>query len=533
MKMELETIEKGQIEQGGFKVSDQLSELHKGFESSLSPENGVFATLDMPVLDESIRDSFGIGQIEVTPEIRTAVVNTVRDMYYGTRIDDRQSLGLKEINQWKINENYRESNISQHAGYAAEVISTNKENFMARLNGTGEQVFRADDLPKDLLDQFDGKIAAKNDQYVDKVRIKSDGTYETVQTKFVGKNADECFKKLMSKKFDKYLEEGKVDKIEIPKEYYDDVKELIRTQKKDLCEQYAHVSSESGKSEVASNVKGRIEKLDKLNKKLEQSIVTKEEAKFAVEHPKRYAAKQINNTGLKSGAEAALSAAALSGVQNMQAYMASEVTLKEAGENVAKVAVSTGAVAYGTEVLSQVADGSSIPSVAARIGLDSLDDVQDYIEGDITKSELVYNIGENTFAAVGGAIGDKFAGEMGEEIGRAAGRKVYQEETEFVTENKETIIKATENIGQKASEIADGVKGTAGDIKDAAADKLDAAADKASEIKDAAADKLDAAADKASENKDAAADKLDAAADKAGELKDAAVSKITNLFGKD
>ena len=527
MKMELETIEKGQIEQGGFKVSDTLSELHKGFESSLSPENGVFATLDMPVLDESIRDSFGIGQIEVTPEIRTAVVNTVRDMYYGTRVDDRQSLGLKEINQWKINENYRESNISQHAGYAAEVISTNKENFMVRLNGTGEQVFRADDLPKDLLDQFDGKIAAKNDQHVDKVRIKSDGTYETVQTKFVGKNADECFKKLMSKSYDKYLEEGKVDKIEIPKEYYDDVKELIRTQKKDLCEQYAHVSSESGKSEVASQLNDRIEKLKKWDKKLESSSVTKEEAKFAVEHPKAYAAQQLNKAGLKSGAQAALITGAVSGVQNYQAYKAGEISAKEAIEDTAKDVAVSGAIAYGTEVVTQLAGGSSVPAAVISMSVESYGDVKDYVEGEIDEKELAYNLGENAASVVGATVGGILGGTVGTAVGPAGtvvgsvagasagsaiATKAYQEAAEFVSENKETIIKATENIGQKASEIADGVKDTAGDIKDAAADKLDAAADKAGEIKDAAADKLDAAADKD------------------GELKDAAVSKITNLF---
>ena len=76
---------------------------------------------------------------------------------------------------------------------------------------TGVKTYRADDRP-DLFQ--------KNDQYVDKIRVDSTGNIERIQVKFVGKDAAECLSKLTSKDFDKYFNDGKVDKMEVPKDYY-------------------------------------------------------------------------------------------------------------------------------------------------------------------------------------------------------------------------------------------------------------------------------------------------------------------------
>ena len=95
------------------------------------------------------------------------------------------------------------------------MISTAKENLKAQLEKTGITTYRADDLP-DLF--------PKNDQFVDKVRMNQQGDIiERIQTKFIGEDAKQCLDKMMSKKFDKYLDSGKVDKIEIPKNFYDEI----------------------------------------------------------------------------------------------------------------------------------------------------------------------------------------------------------------------------------------------------------------------------------------------------------------------
>ena len=48
--------------------------------------------------------------------------------------------------------------------------------------------------------------------------------------KFVGHDGESCLKKLTSKAFDKFFEDGKVDRIEIPADFYDEIKnQLDRT----------------------------------------------------------------------------------------------------------------------------------------------------------------------------------------------------------------------------------------------------------------------------------------------------------------
>ena len=576
--MAIETLEKNQLEQTGINVSTKLGSLHESFQSTFDPKGSAYEAMDTAVIDDSIRQSFDIaGDVKMTPEIRAAAVNSVKDMYHGYEVNGHQSLSLKEINGWKINDAYRESNLNQHAGYAAEVISTNKENFNANLKHSGEITYRADDLPKELLDQFDGKIAAKNDQYVDKVRVKADGTVETVQTKFVGKDAESCLKKLTSKDYAKYLEDGKVDKIEIPKEFYKEVKADIKTQRRELSKQYAKLSGDSTKSTEAAKIKNQLDDLKKLDQKLEPSCVTKAEAQYAVEHPKLYAAQQINNAALKQGAQAAALTAAVSGVQNYQKYEAGEITGEEAILNTLKDTAVYGGIAYGTEVATQFAGGSSIPGAVITMGVTSASDIKDCLDGKITEEELAYNLGENTASVIGGTVGGAIGGTIGSvagpagtavgamvgsAVGSAVASEAYQVTVEFtkntaedvkdfidgeidekelaqrvgenvetaITEVKEsidetaaTIVEVGETVKEAAVYVVNDVGGKVEELSNVVVEKLDAVTDMAAEV-------TDAVADKAVELKDAAAEKLDDAADKAAELKDAAFAKVTGLF---
>ena len=87
-------------------------------------------------------------------------------MYHGIELENGgKTLGLEDISKLECKHpDYMAQNIKQHAGYAAEVISTTKENLAAKLEGSGIQTYRADDRPD---------LYAKNDQYVDKIRVNS------------------------------------------------------------------------------------------------------------------------------------------------------------------------------------------------------------------------------------------------------------------------------------------------------------------------------------------------------------------------
>lgn len=564
--MTIDTLEMNQLERQGFQVNEKLSSLHENFQSAFKPEQGMYESFDTKVTDASIQKSFGLGEIEMTPEIRSAAVKSVKDMYHGHEVNGHQSLSLKEINGWKLNEAHRESNLNQHAGFAAEVISTEKENVLSQATHTGDITYRADDLPKELLDQFDGKIAAKNDQYVDKVRVKADGSIETVQTKFVGKDAKSCLQKLTSKGYAKYLEEGKVDKIEIPKEYYDDVKAGIHKKKEALIKQYDKVSADSSKTADAASIKNRLEDLDKLDNKLEASCVTKTEAKFAVEHPKLYAAQQINNAGLKQGAQAAMLTAAVSGVSNYQKYESGELTGEEAILNTVKDSAVSGGIAYGTEVVTHLAGGSSIPAAVVTMGVTSYGDIKDYQEGKLTEAELSYQLGENAASVAGGAVGGMVGGTVGSvagPVGTAAGAMVgsavgsavasgaYQVTAEFVGESVEDVKdyidgeidqkELAERIGDHAetaaAEVKESIDATAATLVEAGENVQQAAAYVAADVstnmeslKNVSTEKLNEVANKAGEIKASAAGSLDVAADKAAELKGSAFSTISGIF---
>ena len=482
-----ETLDKQSLERGGFDVSDKLGTLHEGFESSVAPEGGVYAFPDAAAISK---------------EITQAAVSSVRDMYYGTDIGGRTSLGLKEISGWQLNPDFYEQNLSQHAGYAAEVISTAKENFAAQLSGTGEITYRADDMPEALRKQLGDRIAVKNDQFVDKVRIKADGKYETVQTKFVGKDAADCLSKLTSKKFEKYLGEGSADKLEIPKEYYDDVKKMIPEKRDKLLDQLDRVSA-ADKPDEAAKLRHKLDKLETLDNKLEQSCVTKKEAVYAVEHPKLYSAKQLNVTAVKHGAAAAGSAALKAGYENYQKYAAGEISGEEAITDTIKDAALSGGLTYLGTIAAKAAGKAAAPvavgltalevagdvkelaegtidgrkfalkvtedvldnnlvGAVVRVGIESADDFGDYLDGKIDTGELVYNIGENAA---------KVAGEMilGEDGGYVA-VEIYDAAVDEVTKTVDTAVEAgkelADTVADKASEIGDSVSSALGSAAD-------------------------------------------------------------------
>ena len=204
--MKFDNFEKLDVNLSETDTAKRLSSLHKGFESRFTE-----AYADYVSVSEKAQEGLAawIGEnAALTMEVMPDAMKAIKEMYDSQDFDGYKKLCLKEISEWKIHPDYEYQCRRQHAGYAAEVISTAKENLIALRDGTGIVTLRADDMPE----------YPKNDQYVDKVRInKNTGEVERIQTKFVGKDAEQCLDKLMSKKFDKYFMEDKVDKVEIPK----------------------------------------------------------------------------------------------------------------------------------------------------------------------------------------------------------------------------------------------------------------------------------------------------------------------------
>lgn len=498
--MTFETIEASAFSVENVDLANHLKSLHNNFKSALTPEKGFYQSFDAQT-DEAITRGIGLENSAMVATLRPTLIEKTKVMLDGVERDGVHTLGLKEIGSWKINPEFTIQNIKQQAGYAAEVASTYKENLISQANGTGITTFRADDLPE---------LFSHNDQFVDKVRMNADGQIvETIQTKFVGANGNEWVSKMMSKNYDKYFD-GKVDKIECPADYFDDAKAAITDRQTSLQKQLDKVRAD-GKNDVAQQLERRIDKLNQLDSMAEKSTVTSDEAIFARLHPQEYAAKMFtsevakvsNSEGLRSGALAAAITFTVSTVDNVSSYLDGEITATEMVVDVVGDTAAAGALGYGTAFIStavsqtmkassshliQSVGGSCLPAAVVSFAVESYDDISDYCQGEITGTELAYNLGENAAmvaggiegAKVGAVIGTAIAGPAGGVVGGIAGGVVgcvlateaYETAIQLGTEGAELLAeKATgyaaatiEKVSEIMPDSLDEVKGAFNDF---------------------------------------------------------------------
>ena len=475
------------IEQTDFE--SHLLSLHNGIETTVRPSNGYYFEIDSSA-DVNTARMIGIEKAAVEA-MRPTIMEAVKQMLYGIDQDGFHTLGLEEISSWKINSEYQLQNIKQQSGYAAEVVSTMKENLIAKAQGSDIRTFRADDLPQ---------YFKRNDQYVDKVRMTSDGTIvERIQTKFVGSNGEKWLEKVLSKDYDKYFN-GNVDKLECPKNYYDDVIKGIQQRKESLNRQLESVTAQ-GKTEVVIKKQLQLDKLNKLENMVEQSTVSSDEAIFARQHPKAYAAKMFasetmkisNSEGLRSGALAAGLTFAVSTVDNVKSLLDGKINASEMALNVVEDTASAGALGYGTSfvstAVSQSMKGASsqllrnigascLPTAAVTFAVESYDDISEYVQGKIDGIKLAYNLSDNAAMIVGGIEGAKLGaalGSLGGPIGSAVGTIVggmigCVVTSEIYKTAVELGVQGAELIAQKATEFADK---TIDAVKEAVPENLD------------------------------------------------------------
>ena len=480
--MNFENFEQKSLEHNTESAFQKLDSLHSAFEGSVESAGKFFGGFDVSTM-KNVAVWLNIENVQFKPEIHKELLSMTKQMLDGgTDTNGKQTLGLKEISKWNVNEQYEYANIKQHSGFSAEVISTTKENLASKIEGKGITTYRADDRP-DLFQ--------KNDQYVDKIRVDADGkVIERIQTKFVGSDGQSCWDKLKSKDFEKYLDDSKVDKIEIPKEFYDEIKgnNIIGEEKAGLQKQIEALKAK-GKTDLAEQKTRQLEKIEHLERKLERSNTSQAEALEATNHPRLYTAKVFakqvimdsNKAGLDNAAVAAGIIATISTVDNVQKYMNGEITAKEAFVDVAKDTGKAGVLGYGTafvstsvtavmstsshELVKSLA-GAGVPGAVVSYGMDVYDSVIDYAQGNIDGKQLAYDLGEGGAhvggsilgsAAAGAAVGTIVpgagtvvgfgAGLVGGMIGCAVASEAYATAMEHGSEGAALL-------GAKASEIA-------------------------------------------------------------------------------
>ena len=337
---------------------------------------------------------------------------------------------LKSISRYKLNPDAKSQNVSQQAGFAAEVKTVAIERAEQLIQEGEARSVRTDDIPK----QSDGKggtVGGTNDKHLDIVEVDSSGKYikgTGKQLKYVGKDPKKCYDKLLSKDYDKYRENG--NPIEIPSDYYDEVQKLLTEQIESLEEQ---ICSAEKRGDVSTLEKKRqfLEKVKKTQESLKKGKLTKREAEWTRKHPLLSTAKDMGKVAHRSGVQTAKSSAAIGGgisvVRNLVSLVKGEKEIDEAALDVAKDTGSAAIVGYGTGAVGatikglmqnsgsssvRALSGTNLPGIIVTVALNSAKTLKKYYNAEIDGVECLEELGEQgtgmlssaMFASLGAAI---------------------------------------------------------------------------------------------------------------------------------
>ena len=361
--------------------------------------------------------------------------------------------GLKKTAQSKVNSEYREQNIKQQAGFAAEDKYTARQNADKIIKKEGTRYSRTDDL---------GNV---NDPLYDHKQIDLFGNEilgSGEQMKFVGSSPKECLNKLASQKFEKYLDADAT--ITVPSDYYEGIIEEAEKEIESLKQQLQY-AEQNNNPQWADNIRKRIAKYEKIRKSLKNSGISNKEALEARLHPKLSTAKDIARVSHRAGIEQAKYGAAISGgtslIRNVVAVTKGEIEPTDAALSVVKDTGEGAVTAYATAFAGSAIKGTmqnsgsqyirslsktNAPAAMVVSTIDVGKTMVKFAKGEISGVECLEEIGEKgtshlsaaMFAAVGQiAIPIPVVGAMvGSMVGYALSSSFYKELTQSLKEAK-------------------------------------------------------------------------------------------------
>ena len=318
---------------------------------------------------------------------------------------------LESISKSKINSDFRGQNLKQQAGFSAEVKETAHANAEKIISGEAGRKIRTDDL---------GRV---NDPLYDHVEISPSGEIingSGSQMKFVGSSPKGALEKLLSKKFEKYLDNDV--KIEVPSDYYDGIireseSKIINLQKQ------ADRQIAQGNTDTASSIKKEIEKCQKIKNSLQKSNVSNDDAMFARMHPRLSEVKDITKIAHRAGTNTAKTAGIIGGsvsiVQNLVSVVKGEVEVDEAVINVALDTTTSVSVGYGTGYFGASLKGvmqnaksetirtlstTNLPAIVVSVAVNATTTMSRYFKGEINGLECFEELGEKGTGMIASAL---------------------------------------------------------------------------------------------------------------------------------
>ncbi len=325
---------------------------------------------------------------------------------------------LEEISKRKINPNYTKQNINQQAGYSAEIKEQAHVNAHNILAGKRERIVQYDNLSsgqkaqvKKLFPNY--ATPSKNHELVDYISVDEKGNVipgTAVQSKFVGRNGEECFKKLLSKDYEKYFENGA--KMKIARNHYGDFQRAVNTRIKSLESQIAKQKG-LGDFQKAAHLEEKLQKCKTIKAHTRPASATKAEAIEARLNPKLSTAKDVASISHQAGMNAAQTGALIGGgvsaITNIYECIANGKDPMKAIKHTAIATLKGGALSYGSAFASSSLEGlmqSSANKIIQSLGKGSLPAMfvgacvanatvlTRYFSGKIDKTELLKQLGK-------------------------------------------------------------------------------------------------------------------------------------------
>ncbi len=349
---------------------------------------------------------------------------------------DDKTLGrtLEGISGYKVNPKYQYQNINQQAGFSAELKEQAHANAQNILMKNGKRLVQYDNLSVDQKAQIeecfpDYATPNQNHELVDYVRVDRKGNVISntlTQSKFVGKDGAECFKKFLSKGYEKYLKNGV--KMEIPKDFFGDFQKEANIKIKSLESQIAKQKS-FGDFQKAAKLEEKLQKCKIIKANTRSASITKEEAIYARNHPTLSTAKDMASHSHQAGMNAVGVGALVSGgvslITNIWECVTKGKGPKEALKHTAIATLKGGAYGYGVAFSSSFLGGvmqnsankliqsfgkSSVPAMILGAAVANFTVFARYFSGKIDEAELCKQLGRtNTSLLSGGAMA--FAGQ--------------------------------------------------------------------------------------------------------------------------
>ena len=315
--------------------------------------------------------------------------------------------GLKKTSESKVNPEYREQNIKQQAGFAAEDKYTARQNAEKVINGDKTRYARTDDLGRVNDPLYDHILLDENG-------IEIPGTGE--QMKFVGSSPKTCLNKLESKEFQKYLDADA--RITVPSDYYKDIIQEADNRILSLEKQLAR-AKENNNSELAESISKKIDKVHKIKKSVKNSGITNKDAIFARMHPKLSTAKDMVKISHRAGIEQAKTGALIGGsislIKNVVAVSKGEKDATSAAKDFIKDTGKGAITAYATAFAGSAIKAGMQNSRNSTIRVISKGNAPAAIITstiDVSKSLISYAKGDISGADCLAEIGEKGAGNM-------------------------------------------------------------------------------------------------------------------------